>query len=166
MAEGKIRLMDRLEASGVDIGLRYKFSDAYRNKDDTTRSLFGAPGSTTPGIFDLDPKMKRAKGADGFYSWHVTGPLGSPTFQPGARAGADAATPSRARRPPLKSTTKSKPSLLAPRAAVPPPPAQLPAPLPPVPVPAPVAAPEPVAPPAPAEEGPSPSDEGQDEVAE
>ena len=75
VSDGRIRLLDRAETSMAELNLRFKFADAYKNKDDMTRSIFGAPGSAVPGLFDLDPKMKRAKRDDGFYAWRITGPL-------------------------------------------------------------------------------------------
>jgi type II secretion system protein N len=82
VGDGKIRLMDRFEASLADLNLRFKFSDAYKNKDETTRGIFGAPGSSVPGLLELDPKVKKAKRDDGFYAWHITGPLMKLTFNP------------------------------------------------------------------------------------
>ena len=52
------------------------------NKSDLTKSLFGSGG--TPGLFDLDPKNKRAKRPDGFYGWRVSGTMGKPVFTPSA----------------------------------------------------------------------------------
>ena len=101
VSDGRIRLMDRFDASLVELNLRFKFADAYKNKDDTTRSIFGAPGSNVPGLFDLDPKMKRAKRDDGFYAWHITGPVAHLNFSP-ASAGAPDAAATRSRRAPLK----------------------------------------------------------------
>ena len=82
VSEGRIRLMDHPEASLAELTLRFKFADGYKNKDDMTRSIFGAPGSSVPGLFDLDPKMKQAKRGDGFYAWRITGPLGRLNFAP------------------------------------------------------------------------------------
>jgi type II secretion system protein N len=95
VSEGRIRLMDRPEASLGELSLRFKFADAYKNKDDMTRSIFGAPGSSVPGLFDLDPKMKRAKRDDGFYAWRITGPLARLSFAPalGSEAGAPGSPP-------------------------------------------------------------------------
>jgi type II secretion system protein N len=90
VSEGRIRLMDKLDASLAELNLRFKFADAYKNKDDMTRSIFGAPGSSVPGLFDLDPKMKQAKRADGFYAWRITGPLARLSFAAGAGGGAGA----------------------------------------------------------------------------
>lgn len=88
VSEGRIRLMDKLDSSLAELSLRFKFADAYKNKDDMTRSIFGTPGSSVPGLFDLDPKMKQARRADGFYAWRITGPLARLAFAPGGGGGA------------------------------------------------------------------------------
>lgn len=75
VADGSIRLRDNFDQSLAELSLRFSFSDAYKNKNDITRGLFGAPGSSLPGLFDLDPKNKRAKRPDGFYAWRITGPM-------------------------------------------------------------------------------------------
>lgn len=59
-----------------DATIRFKINDAYRTKSDVTKSLFGAPGSNAPALFELaNPKIKQAKRADGFYGWTLRGPL-------------------------------------------------------------------------------------------
>jgi type II secretion system protein N len=76
-AEGSIRLRDRLEQSLLSLTAQFKFTERYTNKDDLTRGLFGKSG-----LFDLDPKNRRAKRPDGFYGWRVSGSLGHPSFFP------------------------------------------------------------------------------------
>ncbi|HMR76457.1 MAG TPA: type II secretion system protein GspN [Polyangiaceae bacterium] len=75
IADGNVRLRDPFEQSLVEMSMRFSFTDAYKNKNDITRGLFGAPGSSMPGLFDLDPKNKNAKRPDGFYAWRITGPF-------------------------------------------------------------------------------------------
>ncbi|HMJ11748.1 MAG TPA: type II secretion system protein GspN [Polyangiaceae bacterium] len=87
VSDGRIRLRDPFTASLAELNLRFKFSPAYRNRNDTTRALFGAPGSTVPAVFDLDPKVRRAKRPDEFYAWRLTGPLARMNFEPAALAG-------------------------------------------------------------------------------
>jgi len=79
---GKMRLRDPFATSRADLGLKFMFTDRYKTKDDMTKGLFGEPGSTVPGLFDLDAKNKRAKQSDGFYSWRVTGAFTSLSFRP------------------------------------------------------------------------------------
>jgi type II secretion system protein N len=76
--EGRIQLREAIADSFCDLTVRFKINDAYRTKNDTTKSLFGAPGSTMPALFDLDPKVKQSKRSDGFYSWHIHGPMSHP----------------------------------------------------------------------------------------
>ncbi len=121
VSDGRIRLLDQFESSLAELNLRFKFSDKYKNKDDTTRSIFGTPGSNIPGLFDLDPKMKRARRADGFYAWHVVGPLFNLGIQPASGEGSDSPA-SRTRRSSLRGF--ARPSMPPP----PPPPAADPQP--------------------------------------
>jgi type II secretion system protein N len=94
-ADGAIRLRDPVETSLAELSLRFKFSDAYKKKNDTTKALFGDPGSPIPGLFDLDPKNKRAKRPDGFYGFRLTGPLSKLDAQPTPFGAASGAAPSR-----------------------------------------------------------------------
>jgi type II secretion system protein N len=83
--DGKITMRDPWNNSTADLYVRFKFSDAYRGKNDVTKSLLGAPGSNVPGLIEMQqPKMKRSKRADGFYGWHVHGVLRRPRFDPHA----------------------------------------------------------------------------------
>jgi len=85
--EGQIRLRDSFDNSLAELNITFKFSDAYKNKNDLTRGLFGAPNSVVPGVFDLDPRMKRAKAPDGTYGFRVSGPLSNPSFTPSRSTG-------------------------------------------------------------------------------
>lgn len=80
--DGRIRLRERWNRSRADINLKFRFTDSYRDKDDTTRSLLGEPGSKIPPALEFDPRVKRSKTADGFYGWHVHGSLASLKFDP------------------------------------------------------------------------------------
>jgi type II secretion system protein N len=80
--DGRITMRELAPESLCDVQLRFKINDAYRNKNDVTKSLFGAPGSTMPALFELDPKVRQSKRADGFYGWALRGPLGRLDFQP------------------------------------------------------------------------------------
>ena len=94
-SEGSVRLRDPMQTSLLTLTARFRFTDRYMGKNERTRGLFGAPGSSVPGLFDLDPKNKRAKSADGFYGWRVSGALSQPLFTPHPSAGAAAAKPKR-----------------------------------------------------------------------
>jgi type II secretion system protein N len=80
--EGRIVMREMATDSICDAQVRFKINDAYRNKSDITKSLFGAPGSNIPPLFELDPKVKQSKRADGFYAWGIRGSLGRPDFVP------------------------------------------------------------------------------------
>lgn len=90
--EGRIGMRDLATDSLADIAVRFKINDGYRTKSDITKSLFGAPGSNVPPLFELDPKVKQSKRPDGFYSWAIRGPLGRPEFIPSG-GGAPGAAP-------------------------------------------------------------------------
>jgi type II secretion system protein N len=86
--EGRITMRDPATDSLCDAQARFKINDAYRNKSDITKSLFGTPGSTVPALFELaDPKVKQSKRADGFYVWTLRGPLSRIEFIPAGNVG-------------------------------------------------------------------------------
>ena len=84
LGDGSIRLRDNFDQSVLSMNARFKFNERFTNKDDMTRSLFGAPGSSAPALFDLVPQNKHAKRPDGFYGWRVNGTFSHPTFFPSA----------------------------------------------------------------------------------
>lgn len=81
-AEGLVKLKDKWKSSGLDLFLRFKFADEYRNRDDKTKMIFGEPGSKIPGLIDSQPKIKRAKRGDDSYGIHLYGSLKSPKYEP------------------------------------------------------------------------------------
>jgi len=85
--EGGVRLRDPLGTSMLDLNLKFRFSDKYRNKNDTTRALLGAPGATSPGLFELTPQVQKSKRPDGYYGWRIGGTLDHPTFEPSTATG-------------------------------------------------------------------------------
>lgn len=89
--DGRVQLREIANEAHLDVNLKFKINDAYRNKTDVTKSLFGTPGSKSPALIDLDPKMSKAKSSDGFYSLRVGGTLGKPDVRPGT-ASSPAAT--------------------------------------------------------------------------
>lgn len=105
-SDGSLRLRDPFGGSLADLRLNFKFKDVYKNKNDITRGLFGAPNSKVPGLFDLDPKIKRAKGKDGFYGWRVTGQVAKMNFQPSPDGSGNRRTTSRTRRGANQSRSK------------------------------------------------------------
>jgi type II secretion system protein N len=93
-SDGTLRLRDPFDTSLLNLNVSFKFQDRYTNKSDITKSLFGS--GSIPGLFDLDPKMKHAKRADGSYGWRASGALARLNFlpqptSPGSAAKASAA---------------------------------------------------------------------------
>ncbi len=80
--EGGVRLRDPVGTSMLDLNLRFRFSDAYRGKNETTRGLLGEPGSKAPGLFELTPQVQKSKRPDGYYGWRIAGTLDRPVFEP------------------------------------------------------------------------------------
>jgi len=84
--DGRVTLREQVTESLWDLQVRFRINDAYRVKNDITKTLFGAPGSSAPALFELaDPKIGQSKRADGFYVWSVRGALARLDFQPAAR---------------------------------------------------------------------------------
>jgi type II secretion system protein N len=79
-SDGTLRLRDPYDTSLLSLNISFKFQDRYTNKSDLTKSLFGS--GSMPGLFDLDPKMKHAKRADGSYGWRASGALARLNFTP------------------------------------------------------------------------------------
>jgi len=81
--DGKIQLREALLDSHSDLNVKFKINDAYRTKNDITKSLFGAPGSNAPALLEMaDPRVKQSKRPDGFYGWHARGALAHLDFTP------------------------------------------------------------------------------------
>jgi type II secretion system protein N len=81
--DGRIQMRELATESICDVNVKFKINDGYRTKSDITKSLFGAPGSNAPALFELaDPKVKQAKRPDGSYAFHMRGLLGRPDFEP------------------------------------------------------------------------------------
>jgi type II secretion system protein N len=86
--EGKISLRDPFPDSIADLFLRFRFSDGYKGKNEMTKSLFGAPGSAAPALFELaDPRIRTSKRPDGYYGWHMVGAMKDPRFEPSPTGG-------------------------------------------------------------------------------
>lgn len=170
VGDGKVSVREPWNDSPADLYIRFKFSDAYRDKNDDTRSLLGTPGSSMPALIEVvEPKVKRAKRADGFYGFHVHGPIKRLKFDPStldaggsrpAKKGADSpfSVPKKpVAAPPREPEAPAKEENDPP--APEPPPAREPAPEPvKAPAPAPAPAPEPEKAPEPenAQEQPAP----------
>jgi type II secretion system protein N len=93
VGDGRITMRDLAADSLCDLQVRFKINDSYRTRSDLTKSLFGAPGSNIPALFELaDPRIKQSKRADGFYGWNLRGALGRMDFTPAPGGGAFSTT--------------------------------------------------------------------------
>ena len=55
--DGRITMRELATDSLLDLQVRFRINDAYRAKSDITKSLFGAPGSNAPALFEMaDPE--------------------------------------------------------------------------------------------------------------
>jgi type II secretion system protein N len=109
VGDGKVSLKEPWNEAVADLYLRFKFTDAYRGKSATTKSLLGDAGSSSGGLMETAvPKMKRAKRPDGFYGWHIYGPLKRLKFDPSTADGGGTTAATAAGRPrPGKAGTDS-----------------------------------------------------------
>jgi type II secretion system protein N len=77
--DGKITMRELATDALLDLQIRFRINDVYRTKSDLTKTLFGAPGSSAPALFEMaDPQIRASKRADGFFAWAFTGPLSHP----------------------------------------------------------------------------------------
>jgi type II secretion system protein N len=92
--DGRIQLREVATEAHLDVALKFKINDAYRNKNDKTKMLFGAPGSKDKPMLEMDPRMAKSKTPDGFYALKIGGTLAKPDPQPsGGGIGGTANTP-------------------------------------------------------------------------
>ncbi len=66
--EGEIRLRSPLRVSQLDLLMRVKFSDGYKERSDRTRALFS--------LLDLNPRARAAKTPDGALQYRIGGTVG------------------------------------------------------------------------------------------
>jgi type II secretion system protein N len=91
--EGRVQMREVATDAHLDASLKFKINDSYRNKNDKTKMLFGAPGSKDKPMLEMDPKMGKSKTPDGFYALAVKGTLAKPDVQP-AGGGSSPTVPS------------------------------------------------------------------------
>lgn len=80
--EGRVQLREVATDAHLEVNLKFKINDAYRNKNDKTKMLFGAPGGKEKPMLEMDPRMAKSKTADGFYGMKIGGTLAKPDPQP------------------------------------------------------------------------------------
>jgi type II secretion system protein N len=77
--DGKVQMKELANESVVDVVLRLKVADAYKNKSEMTKGLFAA--------VEFSPQAKQAKLEGGFYGLRLLGPLGKLNVGPAGAAG-------------------------------------------------------------------------------
>ncbi len=83
VGDGYLRMKEPWDSSSLDLIIRFGFADAYRAKDDKTKSLLGDPADTVfPALIDQNPKMKAAKREDGLYGFRGRGMLKNLKWEP------------------------------------------------------------------------------------
>jgi type II secretion system protein N len=88
-ADGKLTLREPFAESSAELYIKFKFSDAYKNRNETTRSLFGTPGTNAPVLIEIaEPRLKTSRRPDGFYNWRASGLLRNLRFDPAPSGGA------------------------------------------------------------------------------
>ncbi len=112
VGDGKVALREPWGDAVADLVVRFKFTDAYRGKNGTTKSLLGEPGSSKGGLIEemATTKMKRARRPDGFYGWHIWGPLRRLKFDPSTADFAGGAIAATATPPPPGKRPFGRPS--------------------------------------------------------
>ena len=80
--DGRVQLREVATDAHLEVNLKFKINDVYRNKNDKTKMLFGAPGSKDKPMLEMDPRMAKSKGSDGYYGLKIGGTLARPDPQP------------------------------------------------------------------------------------
>lgn len=66
---GTVRLLKPLQMSRLDLMVRIKFTDSYRNRNDRTRALFS--------LMEFNPRLRKARTEDGALQWRINGSFGA-----------------------------------------------------------------------------------------
>ena len=80
--DGRVQLREVATDAHLEVNLKFKILDGYRNKNEKTKMLFGAPGAKEKPMLEMDPRMAKSKTADGFYGLKIGGTLARPDVQP------------------------------------------------------------------------------------
>ena len=80
--DGRVQLREVATDAHLEVNLKFKINDGYRNTNDKTKMLFGAPGAKEKPMLEMDPRMAKSKTADGYYGLKIGGTLGRPDPQP------------------------------------------------------------------------------------
>ena len=66
---GTLQLMRPVDLSRLELMLRFRFSDAYKNRDEKTQALFS--------LMEFEPSLQSAQTSDGHLQYKLSGSLGS-----------------------------------------------------------------------------------------
>ena len=80
--DGRVQLREVATDAHLEVNLKFKINDGYRNKNEKTKMLFGTPGGKDKPMLEMDPRMAKSKTADGFYGLKIGGTLAKPDPQP------------------------------------------------------------------------------------
>jgi type II secretion system protein N len=105
-AEGRVKLQETWARSEADIYLKFRFTEAYRGRDENTRALLESDGKLPPAI-ELDPTFRKARREDGFYGFYIYGPLGDLKFEASPSETTARAARGKARAPRKPQTTRA-----------------------------------------------------------
>jgi type II secretion system protein N len=80
--DGRVQLREVATDAHLEVNLKFKINDGYRNKNDKTKMLFGTPGGKDKPMLEMDPRMAKSKTSDGYYGLKIGGTLAKPDPQP------------------------------------------------------------------------------------
>ena len=84
--DGRIDLRPRMGDSAINLGLRFRLTDVYRNKNEQAGRIMS--------VMDMAPDLRRARRPDGLYAFRCTGTVDrSVNCPPDARPGASSLAP-------------------------------------------------------------------------
>ena len=80
--DGRVQLREVATEAHLEVNLKFKINDGYRNKNDKTKLLFGTPGGKDKPLLEMNPAMAKSKGEGGYYGLKIGGTLAKPDPQP------------------------------------------------------------------------------------
>jgi len=86
---GSVRLASPVSRSRLNLALEFKFSDAYKQRDDKTKAVFE--------LMSFRPELKRATTPNGSLRFQLSGTVAAPRGRPAGKAAPKKAGPSRPR---------------------------------------------------------------------
>ncbi len=86
--DGRVQLRENATDARLDVTVKFRLNDAYRNKNEKTKLLFGTPGGKDKPMLESDPMIARSKTSDGYYALAIRGTLAKPEVQAGGSSNA------------------------------------------------------------------------------